>query len=326
MTAKMCARSILLCSLMLLLWSCRAQPKESAQNQDPFANVQGAYLGQSPPGTTPLPFAPGLVSTERDEGGVVVYPGGREIYYWVVERRAGGVGTTFYVTRQRDGSWTRPEALPFSGTYVDGYIALHPDGSRLFFQSNRPIDPSESTFSDNIWYVDRVGDGWGEPRSIGRPINGRHITGGASVTRDGTLYFTMMDVDGRGASALYRSRYVSGAYQEPERLPDGVNAFHQNCDSYVAPDESYLVFTAFPRSGHQGNPGGLYISFRDAAGGWSDAREIGPPVKSGSDFGSATITPDGRYLLFGRRDDAGHRGLDIYWVATEVLDPLRQVR
>lgn len=319
-------RSALLCCLMLSASSCRAQPRESAQDRDPFLSARGDYLGQTLPGITPRPFAPGMISTARDEGGVAVYPGGREIYFWVVERRSGGVGTTFYVTRRRDGGWTRPEALPLSGTYLDGYIALHPDGSRMYFQSNRPIDPSESTFEHNIWYVERVGDGWSEPRSMGRPINGRHITGGASVTRDGTMYFTMMDVDGRGASDLYRSRYVNGAYQEPERLPAGVNAFHQNCDSYVAPDESYLVFTAFPRSGNQNNPGGLYISFRDAEGGWSDAREIGPPVKSESNFGSATIAPDGRYLFFGRRDDANNRGLDVYWVATEVLSPLRRAR
>ena len=115
-----------------------------AAHRGAFARAHGAYLGQRPPGLTPEVFAPGLISTKKREGGVVACPGGEELYFWVVEGDGENVRTTIYLTRQRNGAWTNPEPLPFSGTYVDGYIALHPDGSRLYFQSNRPIDAAES--------------------------------------------------------------------------------------------------------------------------------------------------------------------------------------
>jgi len=290
----------------------------SSCGQSPAAqNPAGPYAGQTPPGLTPELFAPGLVSTAGDQGGVVVYPGGREIYFQVVEVRNGQVTSTIRVTRLLNGSWTSPQVVPFSGTHMDGSLAMHPDGSRLYFQSNRPIDPSESAYEYNIWFVEREGDGWSEPRSIGRPVNGRNHTGGPSVTADGTLYFTLMDLSG-GHSEIYRSRLLGGAYQEPERLPDAVNALFQTCDSYVAPDESYLVFVAFPGTGHEGNPGGLYVSFRDTAGTWSAARDLRPTIAS-VEGGYATISPDGSYLFFTRRVAGGQTGTDVYWVDSDVV-------
>jgi len=276
----------------------------------------GPHASQTPPGVVPELFAPGLVSGDGDQGGVVVSPGGREIYFWTIENRGGRITSTIRVTRLVNGAWTSPEVVPFSGTHMDGYLAMRPDGSRLYFQSTRPIDRSESTHEYNLWYVERQGDGWSEARPMGRPINGRDNTSGASVTADGTLYFTLMDLQS-GHSEIYRSRLADGAYQEPERLPDAVNALFQTCDSYVAPDGSYLVFVAFPGRGHTNNPGGLYVSFRESTGAWSAARDVRLALGA-AEGSSATISPDGRYLFFTRRSD-GPQGLDVYWVSTDVL-------
>jgi hypothetical protein len=253
----------------------------------------------------------------------VIHPGGTEIYFWLVRGGEGQGNSTIYVTRSENGSWTTPEVASFSGTWGDSYVAMHPNGSRLFFQSDRPIDRTESAFEYNIWFVDRLGDGWSEAKSIGRPINGPNHTGGASVTLDGTLYYTVMDLSS-GASKLFRSEYRDGAYQDPEELPKSVNFLLQTTDSYVSPDESYLVFTAFPRQGHEGNPGAVYVSFRDEAGEWSDAQELGPSVNSVDQFGSVTITPDGRYLLFPRFNQSAGMGLDIYWIDAGVVEEVRK--
>ena len=281
---------------------------------------QDRYLGFVPPGAMPDVFAPGLVSSESNEGGVVIHPGGAEIYFW----RVGVEGrSTVFVTRLVDGTWAPPEIASFSGTYGDSYIAMHPDGSRLFFQSDRPIDRRESAFQYNIWYVDRIGDGWSEAKSIGRPINGPNHTGGASVTREGTLYYSIMDID-NGRAKLYRSAFANGAYQEPEELPETVNAFRQNTDSYVAPDESYLVFTGFRGQGHEGNPGTVYVSFRGEEGEWGEAQEIGPAINSEDQFGSVTVSPDGHFLFFPQFNHSSGSGLDIYWVSCEVVEELRR--
>ncbi len=316
MQLKPIFRLIASCMLLYVNLIACAGPKN-----DLAASV-GPWLGQEPPDTIPQVFAPGIISTGEDEGGVVITPGGDEILFWRVSAGATGVKATIYLTRQVDGGWTTPEIAPFSGTYMDGYLAMHPNGSRLYFQSNRPIEPDESVHEYNIWYVDREGEGWGEPRSIGRPINGLNITGGPSVTNNGSMYFTIMDLDS-GRQQLYRSELIHGEYQEPEKLPDAINARFQTCDSYVAPDESYLVFPAYERAGHTSNPGVLYISFRNAEGVWTMARELGAAINSGDQIGSATISADGRYLFFSRRDPDAQTGMDIYWVETSILEDLQ---
>ncbi len=298
---------------------------DQTQTPSPFSNLHGPYLGQEPPGLTPRVFAPGLISLEgRDEAGLVVAPGGREIFFWTVEPTDGGGPPTVrvFVTRERGGAWTEPEAAPFSGQFMDAYLAMHPDGSRIYFQSDRPIDPAVSEFEYNLWYVDREGDGWSAASPVGRPVNGRNNTGGPSVTRDGTLYFTLMDFES-GVQELFRAEAVDGVFSEPTRLPDGVNVSLQNFDSYVDPDGRYLVFATFERQGHENNPGDLRIAHRDEAGGWHEAVSLGPPINTDDQIGSLQLSADGRFVFFERSRGAGlgskQMDMDIYWVDAAAL-------
>lgn len=201
-------------------------------------------------------------------------------------------------------------------------LALHPDGSRIFFQSDRPIDQAESEFEYNIWYADREGDSWGTAKSIGRPINGRKHTGGPSVTRDGTLYFCEMDFES-GVQGLYRSAFLNGAYQEPVRLPDGVNLALQNFDAYVDPDGGFLIFPTFERQGHEDNPGDLRIAYRDEVDLWSQAVSLGSPIHTEDQQGSISISADGRFIFFTRASGptagSNRMGMDIYWVDAAVV-------
>ena len=290
-------------------------------NADGIQDLHGPYLGQTPPGNEPRVFASGVVSTEQHEGPVVAYPGGNELYFVRFEDLGADLRGRIVGMKVQDGHWTEPQVVSFSGTYADAYVAMHPDGSRLYFQSDRPIDPSESTFTWNIWYVDRVGDGWSAAHPIGRPINGRNDVSGPSVTSDGTLYYTLMTLG--GPSDIYRSQLVNGEYQEPEKLPDSVNSVEQQFDSYVAPDESYLLFNAYQRSDTYGSTD-LYISFRDGNDQWSAATNLGPTVNGADAEGSATITPDGQYVFFGRYNNAEHRGVDVYWLSAQYLASLRR--
>ena len=316
-------RLIVLMALAVVQLSCGQV--ERATTVSPFAELHGPYLGQEPPGLTPKPFAPGLISLEnRDEAGVVVAPGGREIFFWTVEPTEGGgpPTVTVYMTEERNGAWTEPVVAPFSGQFMDAYLAMHPNGSRIYFQSDRPIDPAVSGFKYNLWYVDREGDGWGAAVPMGQAINGRNHTGGPSVTRDGTLYFTLMDFES-GVQELFRAERVDDGYQDPIRLPDAVNASLQNFDSYVDPAERYLVFPSFERQGHENNPGDLRIAYRDEAGNWRKAVSLGPPINTEDQIGSLQISADGRYIFFqrssGESADSRRMGMDIYWVDAAVL-------
>jgi Tol biopolymer transport system component len=272
-------------------------------------------------------FAAGSISTRENELNAAFTPDGRTVYF----TRKGGDGGRFGVILSsratRSGGWSRPEVVPFSGRYADYDPILSPDGSRLFFISNRPRTPEESgpRRDFDIWVVESAGPGWGAPRNLGAPINRDGDELYPSVAADGSLYFSSCDrADSRGRCDLYRSRWSNGRYLDPENLGDSLNTRASETDAYVAPDQSYLVFTAYGRPDAVGD-GDLYVSFfRNGA--WSSPRPLGPEINSVAREYCPIVSPDGKYLYFtsqrGFTDAPPGRGL----TAGEVGDSLQSLR
>ena len=114
----------------------------------------------------------------------------------------------------RDGHWTAPEVAPFSGRYWDFDAVVSPDGSQMFFSSDRPVPGRTKTDQDfDIWVMDKKGAAWGEPRHVDDTVNSDADETFASVAANGTLYFVSGREGGRAHLALYRSRLLNGHYQ-----------------------------------------------------------------------------------------------------------------
>jgi hypothetical protein len=123
-----------------------------------------SYFGQKPPGDTPEVFAPGLVSRETHEHSSPAFgPDETEVYWSLFERQK----QTVVFARLERGRWTRPAIAPFSGTYSDGGPCFTRDGKRLYFYSERPLPGAPGVLKDDLWYVERTGVGWSEPRNVG---------------------------------------------------------------------------------------------------------------------------------------------------------------
>ena len=192
-------------------------------------------------------------------------PDGNEFYFGA--SMGGFHYATIAYTKLVDGQWTEPEIVDFcrDGRYLNAEPHITPDGNKLLFLSTRP-DPNEPGDEDDqdIWAVDRVGDGWGEPYNLGAPVNTKGGEFFPSVTNDGTLYFTRSP-EGTRENYIYRSRLVDGVYQEPEKLAAPVNVSPLHFNAFIAPDESYLIvpttredtlggidyYIFFPRRGRQ---------------------------------------------------------------------------
>jgi hypothetical protein len=118
-----------------------------------------------------------------------------------------------------------------------------------------------------------------------------------SLTRDGTLYFTRGSEDG-SESAIYRSRLVGGAYQEPERLGPQVNSTASQFNAFVAPDESYLILCTAGRHDTRGRTD-YYVVFRTPDDRWSEPVNLGDRVNTSQDAEfSPYVSPDGKYFFF----------------------------
>ena len=150
----------------------------------------------------------------------------------------------------------------------------------------------------DIWFAERTASGhWGAPRHLGAPVSSGSATQWSpSVAANGNLYFGTSRSGGRGGNDIWLSRLVNGVYQPPENLGDSINTRAAEVEPWIAPDESYLIFSA------QGRPDGLgdddlYISFR-RQGVWQRALHLPAPINSPAGDLNPSVSPDGRYLYF----------------------------
>ena len=133
----------------------------------------------------------------------------------------------------------------------------------------------------DIWYVTRKSskDSWSKPINIGSPINTSANEFYPSVTEKGDLFFTAQYKDSKGKEDIYVSRLVNGKYTKPVSLGSAVNSAKYEFNAFVAPDESFIVYTSYGRKDGFGG-GDLYISRKDDKGNWLPAENLGKQINS----------------------------------------------
>ena len=178
--------------------------------------------------------------------------------------------------------WTQPEVVSFSGMYKDLEPFLSPNGLQLFFASNRIDNQSKAIKKDiDIWYVERpsLKSKWSSPKNIGPIINTKANEYYPSVTSNGDLFFTAAYKDAKGKEDIYVSRFVNGTYTKPVSLGTGVNSEKYEFNAFVAPDESFIMFTSYGRKDDLGG-GDLYISHKDKNNNWLPATHLKGTINS----------------------------------------------
>jgi len=232
-------------------------------------------------------FAPGVISGPSNDADANLTRDGATLVF----SRDGAI----MISSRTSAGWSTPRIAPFSGRWMDAQPTLAPDGSALVFVSNRPLADGDAKHpGGNLWRVERRGDGWGEPVHLPAVVNRGASIWGPSVAADGSLYF-MDRIGGKGPFKLWRAQFRDGVWQEPVLQALGDPAMQQ-VDPTVAPDESFIVFSAkHPDTDEHER---LYIAFRSGTG-WGTAIDLGAPVNlDGNDSNESRLAPDGRTLIF----------------------------
>jgi Tol biopolymer transport system component len=273
------------CSASLLLTACSV-----AQNAQTRARGEQSRVPQL--------FAEGVINTDADEYGPAFAPDGNTIYF---TRRVNRRDSEFIVfSRLINNRWTPSQVAEFSGQYFDKEPFISPDGRRLFFASRRPAAPGaqpNAARDFDIWMVERTRGGWSAPIRLGAEINTPNYENYPAVAANGNLYFASVREGGRGANDLYRARFINGRYMHAENLGDALNTSGSDADPYIAPDESYIIFSS-DRTGGLGE-GDLYISYNEG-GRWTEPQTLGTIVNTSSYEYTPLVSRDRRYLFFSR--------------------------
>ncbi len=213
-------------------------------------------------------FLPDLFSNYAHVRDIAISPEGKEVYF-TLDSHKSEIGVIAFIKKQDEG-WSKPEIVSFSGTYRDLEPAFSSDGETLYFASNRPVHQDSVAPADyNIWSVARLESGWDAPKPMSPEINTEHNEFYPSLAKNGNLYFTSDRPSEVGRENIYVSTYMDGGYKSASTLGEGVNSKYYEFNAFVAPDESYLLFSAI-RPGEGLGGGDLYISFNKE--GWQKAQ------------------------------------------------------
>lgn len=275
--------------------------------QDESPILKGPYLGQNPPGNTPELFAPKIISTCSQHSSVYFNRDGKEVYF----SRMVPLPSVIMYMREEIGQWTSPQVI------CEGLTpGLAPDGKTVYFSTSKP--------TWKIYKILKTADGWTEPELLPDHINFQRRQDTPYASADGTLYFCSMYGEANG---IYRARLRNGEYMQPERIEYGISNEYASFSPYVAPDESYMIFSSV-RPGY--GISDLYISFHNADGSWTEPKNMGPKINTAAKEAFPFVTFDGKYLFFMSNrvsklnkspipDGPGN----VYWVDAKIIYELR---
>jgi hypothetical protein len=268
----------------------------------------------------PRLFAEGVVSTSDDEFGGSFTPDGDTVYF--TKSAPHSYRYTMLESHRVKGRWTTPTVLPFSGRYTDSDPTLSPDGTKMFWTSDRPVNGKVKHDYD-IWMVERTSSGaWGAPQHLPEPINSDASEYAASMTRDGTLYFSSAR---EGAIQIFRSVRVNGAWATPENITRLINhgdttvAF--DLDVMIDPDEHFIMLGSFGRKDTFGG-WDIYVSWKSDSG-WTTAVHLPAPFNTRARDYAPHLSPDKRTLYFSSERSFALEPIDHPLTYRELTDRLR---
>ncbi len=265
----------------------------------PSTAINASYLGQTPPTTDAVVFAPGVVSIEgRYEYAMSIHPDGDQVLFSV---EVPNQGAEVFHSRLEAGAWTtpRPVGLSRNARRNEMEAFFSPDGARVFFAGY------DEGMDVRIWSADVTPGGFQDPQPLGEPVAADPSFYPVQAT-DGTLFYTNL-----AERAIYRATLGNGAITSvgPAGLERGGHAF-------PSPDGSFMVLDSASLDSEEQRD--IYVAFRNDDGAWGSPQPLGSAVNTEYSETCPSLSPDGRFLFFSRYDEPDGIS-NIYWISAELI-------
>ena len=222
-------------------------------------------------------FGENIISTPLYQRDLAISPQKNEVIYTLGDYKQNK--RCLVVINQKNEIWTAAKILNISGKYQDIEPFYSNNGNRLYFASNRPIYNDTTRTDYNIWYSDRITNGWSDPIALDSIINSKGDEFFPSLSDQGNLFFTATRNDGLGREDIFISEFIANKFTLPKPLPAEINTSQFEFNAYISPKEDLIIFSSFGRSDGFGG-GDLYISRKNDSGKWTESKNLGEAINS----------------------------------------------
>ena len=241
-------------------------------------------------------FGDGIISTHRNEYNITFSPDGTLIMFTIANNTNANRFYTIFLCEKKNGKWDTPKVAPFSGLFSDADPFFSPDGKSVYFISTRSTSNNVNDVKTDfdIWAVSYKNKIFGIPKHLGNSVNSNKDELYPTVSIKGNLFFSTEN--GTNGYDLMFSRFEDNSYKKPIALSDSINTKTTEFDAFVAPDESYIIYTSMGDENNFGS-GDLYISFKNKDN-WTKGKNIGKKVNTIHMDQCPVVLNNGRYLFF----------------------------
>ncbi|MEQ9467936.1 MAG: hypothetical protein RLN88_11030 [Ekhidna sp.] len=295
--------------LVFIIFLSACKTDKSKAKDDDSSTKESFYLDQKPPGLIPEVFAPDVVSINgRFESTISFSPDLKELYF---EAKHEDEASQIYFSKLVNGTWTpiKKANLTKGNKKEEMHPFVSPDSKRIYFTA------FDSTFSDErIWYVNRFENGWSDAIKLNSPVNNDKVFFANHAKNGGLYYFDL---------STFKTSYApneNGEFVEPRAVE--IEIGHH---AFISPNGDYLLVTDRSNQGGENRrDNDIYVYFKNEDETWSTPINLGATVNSTFSEKTPSISPDGKYLFFGRDERDIEPGLsNIHWVSTDVIENLR---
>jgi len=274
----------------------------------PSADTLHHYFGEKKPGSTPIKFSPGIVSTDAGMYGTVVFSPDHSEAVWAMDEHPG-----LFQSRLENGEWTDPLEISFLPNHRLSSPFFSADGRRLFFMAAGG-DEAGMDEKERIMVAERGVAGWMEPHELDPQLNRSQMHWQFSLDNHGNLYFM-----GEGAE-LFVSAMEAGDYLDPVLLPPPINSEAPESSPNISPNGEMLLFDRWFQTSPYVR---IMASFRRPDGAWSDPVDLSPFIGSEGNDSCARLSPDGQFLFFQSVREGSDPNRSVYWIDAGFLSTLR---
>jgi OOP family OmpA-OmpF porin len=208
-----------------------------------------------------------------------------------------------------------------NSSYDEQAPVISPDGSTLYLTvAKHPKNVGGKKDEGDIWVCTKIGSEWSAPIHAGNILNNSSYNAVAGISADGEKLFLLSHYSANGkpkTQGISISRKTGSGWSDPENI---TIPYFMNRSSFLQgqfiKNESVFVFSA----DSYGTVGAedIYVTFKDGAGRWSEARNVGSTINTKLQEQSPSLSDDGRHLFFASNGRNGFGSFDIY--SSERLD------